>query len=100
MLDQSGARWRLAPAFDVAYSYKPGSPWVDSHQLSINGKRDHFLREDLMAVAALIGNFKRHAPRVIEHVLEVVSQWPHYAARAGVFPALQAQIQQHLRLGV
>lgn len=31
-------KWALSPAFDIAYSYKPGSPWVERHQLTINGK--------------------------------------------------------------
>ena len=33
-------RWDLSPAFDIAYSYKPGSKWLNSHQMSLNGKRD------------------------------------------------------------
>ena len=37
--------WELAPAFDITYSYKPGSKWLNSHQMSLNGKRDDFRRE-------------------------------------------------------
>lgn len=92
------SRWRLAPAFDVAYSYKADSPWVNSHQLSLNGKRDHFSHEDLMAVAALIGNFRQQARQIIREVTEVVAEWPIYAAKAGVFDGLRQQVQQHLRL--
>ncbi len=99
LLDDAQASWRLSPAFDVAYSYKKGSPWVDTHQMSINGKRDHFARDDLLAVAALIGNFSREAKDIIEGVREVVRQWPDYARRAGVAAPLREQIQQNLRLG-
>lgn len=88
-------RWRLAPAFDVAYSYKPGSQWVNSHQLSLNGKRDDFVREDLLVPAA---TFRKEAEAIIEQVVEVVSNWPHYADQAGVFPAFSRQIQAHQRL--
>jgi serine/threonine-protein kinase HipA len=95
-----GLKWRLSPAFDIAYSYKPGSPWVDSHQLSLNGKREGFERSDLLAVATLIGNFSRQAPKIIEQVLAVVSQWSHYASQAGVFTALQAEVQANLRLTI
>lgn len=92
---QSG--WRLSPAFDVAYSYKPGSPWVNAHQLSLNGKRDHFVMADLLAVSRLIGNF-RDAEKIILHIREVVGEWSHYAEKAGVFAGLQQEIANHLRL--
>ncbi len=92
------ADWALAPAFDIAYSYKPGSPWVNAHQLSLNGKRDHFDRADLLAAARLISNFQREAQDIIEQVLAVVSQWPKYALEAGVNKNLTQEIQQHLRL--
>jgi len=52
-------QWKLAPAFDKAYSYKPGSLWVNSHQLSLNGKRDHFTRQDLLIPAGLISYTKQ-----------------------------------------
>ncbi len=92
--------WRLSPAFDIAYSYKPGSPWVDSHQLSLNSKREGFERSDLLAVATLIGNFSRQAPKIIDQVLAVVGQWPDYARKAEVFTALQKEVQRNLRLAI
>ncbi len=98
LLPGPNASWELAPAFDVAYSYKPGSPWVNSHQLSINGKRDDFVREDLLAVASQISNFSRTAKDIIEEVLGVVSQWPKYANKAGVFSGFTKEIAVNLRL--
>jgi len=98
LLDGAGANWRLSPAFDVAYSYKKGSPWVDSHQLSVNGKRDNFVLDDLLKVASLINNFSREAPKIISHVLEVVHQWPDYADKAGVFVPLKDEVQRNLRI--
>lgn len=92
------ARWQLAPAFDIAYSYKPGSPWVNSHQLSMNGKRDNFVMEDFMSIAKLISNFTKEAKTIIQQVLEAVSEWKNFAAQAGVTPEFTAEIQQHLRL--
>lgn len=90
--------WRLAPAFDVAYSYKANSPWVNSHQLSLNGKRDNFSYDDLMVVAGLIGNFRQQARHIISQVTEVVSQWPVYAEKAAVFDGFREIISQNLRL--
>lgn len=87
--------WELAPAFDVAYSYKPGSKWLNSHQMSLNGKRDDFTRKDLLAPA---GKFKKEANQIIDEVTEIVSQWPRYAKEAEVFPDFVREIQNAHRL--
>lgn len=82
--------WELAPAFDMAYSYRPGSKWLNSHQMSLNGKRDDFTRKDLLAPA---GKFKKEANRIIDEVTEIVSQWPKYAKEADVSPDFAREIQ-------
>lgn len=88
-------RWQLAPAFDVAYSYKPDSVWVNSHQLSLNGKRENFVRKDLLVPAQ---SFMREAHNIIDEVIATVARWPEYAEQAGVFPDFSRQIQQQHRL--
>lgn len=98
LLDSATSRWRLAPAFDLAYSYKKDSPWVNSHQMTLNGKRDQFNRDDLMAVSELIGNFKKEARQIIDRVRAIVAAWPTYAQRAGVFESFADEIQQNHRL--
>lgn len=45
-----GDKWGLAPAYDLAYSYKPGSKWVNSHWVSLNGKYDDFVRADFYSL--------------------------------------------------
>lgn len=74
--------WMLAPAYDVAWSYRPDSEWVSMHQMTINGKRDHFTLDDLREVAKQLPRFNP-AP-VIEQVREAVGQWLGYAEEAGV----------------
>lgn len=98
LLSGPRAQWQLAPAFDIAYSYKPGSPWVNAHQLSMNGKRDHFAMEDLLSAATLISNFTKEAKAIIQQVLDVVNQWDNYAKHTGVMPEFAHDIKQHLRL--
>lgn len=85
-------RWQLAPAFDVAYSYKKDSPWVNTHQLSLNGKRTDFTQEDLLLVAA---TFKKEAKAIIQHTKEVVKSWPHYAQLADVAPEFSQLIGEN-----
>lgn len=87
--------WELAPAFDMAYSYKPGSKWLNSHQMSLNGKRDDFTRKDLLSPA---GKFKKEANQIIDEVTEIVSQWPKYAKETEVFPDFIRKIQSAHRL--
>ncbi len=96
---QMNPLWRLSPAFDIAYSYKKGSPWVASHQLTLNGKRDDFILDDLLAVGTLITNFRREAGQIIDQILAVVREWPVYARKAGVYAALEAEVQRNLRTG-
>ena len=74
--------WSLSPAFDVTHSYKPGEGWTQTHQMSINGKRDHFSRQDLITVAA--NNDIKNPEAVIEEVMAAVEQWPTFAGEAGV----------------
>ncbi len=97
LLPAMQSQWRLSPAFDLAYSYKKGSPWVNSHQMSLNGKRDDFVRDDLLAVGALIGNFSKKSREIIDEVIAVVDNWNGYAQQAGVFESLAEVIRKNHR---
>ncbi|WP_249335492.1 HipA domain-containing protein, partial [Vibrio parahaemolyticus] len=69
-------RWSLAPAYDLAYSYKPGSKWVNSHWMSLNGKRDNFTRSDFYSLEKLSPIFnKRKIDDIIDSTIEHVSTW-------------------------
>jgi len=74
--------WSLAPAFDMTHSYKPGQGWTQTHQMSINGKRDNFTRQDLIDVAK--NNDLKNPEKVIAEVIDAVKQWPAFATDAGV----------------
>ncbi len=80
-MDKTG-KWKLAPAFDVCHSYRPGSTWVSQHSLSINGKRQNITRDDLMEVAKNM-NIKK-ADTIINQVNAVVSRWNDFAAQTNV----------------
>ncbi len=94
-----GNQWRLTPAYDVAYSYKPGSPWVNSHWMSLNGKRDQFSRDDIYSLATISPRFSKHylAP-IIDEVIDQASQWPDRAKENGVPLTLIKEVQSNLRL--
>ena len=66
--------WSLSPAYDLAYSYKPGSQWVNSHWMSLNGKRDGFTRSDFYSLEKLSPLFsKNKIDKVIDETIEHVS---------------------------
>jgi len=81
LMDKNG-KWRLSPAYDVIYAYNPSGEWTSRHQMSINGERDNFLKEDLISVGKEM-NIKSSA-RIIDETVEVVSGWPNFAKDAGV----------------
>jgi len=81
LMNQQG-EWSLSPAFDMTHSYKPGEGWTQTHQMSVNGKRDHFTRQDLITVAE--NNDLKKAPEVIREVISAVENWPVFANEAGV----------------
>ncbi|MBN0986749.1 type II toxin-antitoxin system HipA family toxin [Amphritea pacifica] len=95
----SPSRWQLAPAYDLAYSYKPGSPWVNSHWMSLNGKRDGFTRADLYSLEKLSPLFSRQKiDQIIDETVEQVSNWRKLATEHAVPAGLVDEIEANLRL--
>lgn len=93
--------WSLAPAYDLAYSYKPGSPWVNSHWMSLNGKRDNFTRSDFYSLEKLSPIFsKRKIEDIIDTTIEQVSNWRNLANKWDVPETLIGEIQDNLRLDI
>ncbi|KGK10940.1 type II toxin-antitoxin system HipA family toxin [Vibrio navarrensis] len=94
-------KWSLAPAYDLAYSYKPGSKWVNSHWMSLNGKRDNFTRSDFYSLEKLSPIFnKRKIDDIIDSTLEHVSTWRQLAEEWDVPKTLIDEIQENLRLDI
>lgn len=92
-------RWRLAPAYDLAYSYKPGSPWVNSHWMSLNAKRDNFTLADLYGLEKISPLFNRQKiKRLLDEICTVVSTWPELAKEWQVPQTLLDEVNQNLRL--
>ncbi|MBO9195953.1 type II toxin-antitoxin system HipA family toxin [Rhizobium sp. 16-449-1b] len=83
LMDQTG-EWKLSPAFDVNYSYNPKGDWTGQHQMSLNGKRDGFVLEDLIAFAETASIKPTKAKGLISEVRDAVSNWLQYANEAGV----------------
>lgn len=94
---QQGGSWELAPAYDVCFAYRPDSEWVSQHNLSINGKRKDFQRDDLLLVAKSM-NIKK-ATSIIDQIQSTVENWYTFADQAQVDPKFKERIgNYHLKL--
>ena len=83
LMDRRG-EWRLSPAFDVSYSYDPTGYWTSQHQMSLNGKRESFARQDMVSLARLAGIKRNRALEMLDRVITSVKTWPEVAVTVGV----------------
>ena len=83
LMDKAG-QWSLSPAFDLTYSYNPSGNWTDSHQMSLNSKRDNFMLEDFIAYAENAAMRRGRAQEILDQVQQAVLAWPKFAQEAGV----------------
>ncbi len=92
------AKWSLAPAYDLNFAYNPENFWLKEHNLLVNGKSKDITREDLMIYAK---NFHiKNAKEIINHNIEVFSQFKAYAKKAKVQNKEIKWIESNLLLGL
>lgn len=89
--------WKLAPAFDVTYAYRPSGRWTGQHQMTMNAKRDDFTVGDFEDCGRVARLKRGQAKTILGEVIEIVRRWPTFAAAAAVDDAHVAGIQAALR---
>lgn len=87
-------KWRLAPAYDLCFSFDNNNQWVSRQTLSINGKRSSISVEDMMTIAR--DNNIKKAGKIIKDINSVVRSWNKYAALAEVRKDLAERISDRL----
>jgi serine/threonine-protein kinase HipA len=97
-LMEKRGQWSLSPAFDVMYAYNPAGAWTNRHQMSLNGKRDGFGREDFRALERTASMKRGRADVILDKVIAAVSRWRAFADEARVDPALADEAARHHRL--
>lgn len=97
-LMQKNGKWSLSPAYDLTYSYNPAGDFTSKHQMSVNGKRDNFVKEDLIALAEGADLSKARAIKIIEEVKDVFNNWAQYAQEANVTESQIKKVTNGLRL--
>ena len=93
LMDKNG-KWKLSPAFDVCYAYRPESEWVSQQSMTINGKRENITKDDFLAVGRNM-NIKK-AKQIIEEVSNTINNWRNYADQVNVDCQLRDAIDNTL----
>ncbi|MPM70454.1 hypothetical protein SDC9_117409 [bioreactor metagenome] len=83
-------------AYDKLGSYSAAGKWTNRHQMSVNNKRDHFTKEDLLTVGRNIGI--RNYLYIVDEIIDVVSKWSSYAKENEVNPQNIEHIAKVLRI--
>lgn len=83
LMDREG-EWRLAPAFDLTFSYNPDSRWTRSHQMTINGRTDEFSAEDFKEAARTMKLPNGKWRDILHEARGASAFWMEAAAEAGV----------------
>ena len=99
LMDKAGT-WSLSPAFDVTYSYNPAGLWTAQHQMSMNGKRDHFTSEDFTAFARVAGMKRGRDKIILQEVRDAVAMWERIATEIGIPKSQRDRIAASFRLNI
>jgi serine/threonine-protein kinase HipA len=97
LMNQQGI-WRLAPAFDLTFSYNPDGQWTSKHQMSINGKRDNYELKDLIEAGKVSGLSATKVKKIVESIMGIKPQWINAAANAGVDDKIAIEIASVFRM--
>ncbi len=100
LMDKNGT-WRLSPAYDLTFSYRPDSIWVNQHQMSINGKRKNFVLSDLITAGTAMHIKSHKAKEILEQVEKEAKKFESYGFLAEVpiqtSKAIEGQFEYFLR---
>ena len=94
-LMNTNGKWKLSPAYDMTYSHNPAGKWTNQHQMSVNGKRDHFTKEELISTGKSISISRPE--EIINDVITSVDKWLEFAEKAGVKKNISLDIKKQHR---
>lgn len=95
LMDPSGA-WSLSPAFDI----NPSGAWTNTHQMSLNGKREDFDLEDFEACARTASMKRGRAKEILQQVQKGISKWKDFAEEVGVPNVVADSIAKSHRMNI
>lgn len=74
LMDRTG-KWSLSPAYDVTFACDASNQWLRAHQMTINGKGQNILNEDILACGKSMDLKAAKCKKIIEEVSAALSKW-------------------------
>lgn len=99
LMDRLG-KWRLAPAFDLTYSYDPFGRWTKNHQSWLNKKNNNFQFDDLLKFGKFCGLGNKKSLEIIYQIKDAFSNFSVLASEYELAVDLRETIESHLRLDI
>ncbi len=90
--------WKLAPSFDMTYSYDPTGKWTKVHQIKLNGKQDEFTVDDIVEFGAYCNLTKLQAVKILEDTKIAFKEFENLADEYNVDEELKKTILDNLRM--
>lgn len=95
-LMNSDGKWSLSPAYDVTFAFNPSNFWLKAHQMTINGKKENIVLNDVLSLAKNV-NIKKPL-QIIEECREAILKWDEFAEKAFVPSTQQKEIKSLFNL--
>ena len=83
LMDRRG-KWTLSPAYDITFAYNAENKWLCAHQMTVNGKSEHFSIEDFLLCGQVMGLTKRKCANIIADVSAAAATFPDIAHSVGI----------------
>lgn len=83
LMDKNG-KWKLAPAYDITFSYNPNNKWLRAHQMTVNGKTTGIAYLDLLSAGNNMGISRKTCKVIIDEMESVVQNYAYYAKDVGI----------------
>ena len=95
MMDRQG-NWKMAPAYDITFAFKPNNRWLGAHQMTLNGKSSGIGKDDLMEFGRNLELQDAFCRDSIEQITGIVGQWMTFAEKCGITEERAAEISNVL----
>lgn len=88
LFDHQSGTWALSPAYDLTFSSGPGG----EHSMTVEGQGRQPDLNSMLTLAERFSIERADAQAIFDGVNAAISQWPHFAAAAGVPKAAQVEV--------
>ncbi len=83
LMDRNG-KWSLSPAYDITFACDAGNKWLQSHQMTINGKRADILIGDMIDCGKNMDLKTSKCNKIIQEVKTAIKDWEKIAVSVGI----------------